>query len=408
MQKLTKNYQNYVELLTENDYILALPTNTILQNCTIDEIFILEHIMINSFDGKELQSLNGKSYEVKDKKLVQSQNKQIEVQIISRDVYYANNGASKHFGRIIISNSLDQRFFDKNYHQQSLIEDNQDLGQMSAKKVMRDPFELVQFFKQRVFFEMEENYEDFLEEIRILKENHILMKGHEHNQSKYFKRIAENLKKNLLKTDSVQEEFGRANDKDKDMAIDNFVETQYFMDQLMIDSLIYERIGSYLRRNLINMYQDEERKFNEKVKNIHRIYKGNLKRFNEIFESNFKTDITPKKSLQIFKVFFRCQIPYEMFFTLNETLMMATEEYAHLIGKSKSTIDAFALKNYLVLIIIHARDQLEKEEKQFNFLSRMLLMEHFAVNVFGFGEEYYSFVSFRDAESMILQHGSSQ
>jgi len=34
-------------------------------------------------------------------------------------------------------------------------------------------------------------------------------------------------------------------------------------------------------------------------------------------------------------------------------------------------------------------------------MSRMLLMEHFAVNVFGFGEEYYSFVSFRDAESMI-------
>ena len=47
---------------------------------------------------------------------------------------------------------------------------------------------------------MEENYEDFLEEIRCLKENHILMKGHEHNQSKYFKKIAENLKKNLLKS----------------------------------------------------------------------------------------------------------------------------------------------------------------------------------------------------------------
>jgi len=37
----------------------------------------------------------------------------------------------------------------------------------------------VQFFKQKVFFEMEEQYEDFLEEVRCLKENHILMKGHE-------------------------------------------------------------------------------------------------------------------------------------------------------------------------------------------------------------------------------------
>lgn len=63
----------------------------------------------------------------------------------------------------------------------------------------------MQFFKQRVFFEMEEDYEDFLENIRCLKDNHILMKGHENNQSKHFKKIADNLKKNLLKTDSVKE-----------------------------------------------------------------------------------------------------------------------------------------------------------------------------------------------------------
>lgn len=56
---------------------------------------------------------------------------------------------------------------------------------------------------------------------------------------------------------------------------------------------MYERIGSYLRRNLVNLYQDEERKFNEKVKNVFRIYKGNIKRFNEIFESSFKSEITP-------------------------------------------------------------------------------------------------------------------
>ena len=47
---------------------------------------------------------------------------------------------------------------------------------------------------------MEEAYEDFLEEVRCLKENHILMKGHERAQSKTFKKIAENLKKSLLKT----------------------------------------------------------------------------------------------------------------------------------------------------------------------------------------------------------------
>ncbi len=65
------------------------------------------------------------------------------------------------------------------------------------------PDRIVQFFKQKVFFEMEESYEDFLEEIRCLKENHILMKGHERAQSKNFKKIAENLRKSLLKTQSV-------------------------------------------------------------------------------------------------------------------------------------------------------------------------------------------------------------
>jgi hypothetical protein len=47
---------------------------------------------------------------------------------------------------------------------------------------------------------MEEEYEDFIEEVRCLKENHILMKGHENNQTKLFKKIGENLKKNLIKT----------------------------------------------------------------------------------------------------------------------------------------------------------------------------------------------------------------
>eukprot|EP00347_Sterkiella_histriomuscorum_P000874 403374192 len=392
MSKLTKNFQQYVELLTENDYILAIPTNEVLVNSTLDEIFILEHIFQNSSDGKEFQSLNGKTYEIRDKYIVLMPSKQVEVQIIQRDVFYAENTGSKHFNRIIISNSLDQRFYDKNLGMQLKESQQIEIQKRKDIKIMRDPFELVQFFKQKVFFEMSEYYEDFLEEIRILKENHILMKGHEHNQSKHFKKIAENLKKNLLKTESVQEQFGGVDDKIRDIAIDNFVET-----------LMYERIGAYIRRNLISMYEEEERKFNDKVKSILRLYKGSIKRFNEAFDSSFKTEITPTNSLQIFKVFFRCQIPYEMFYTLNETLMMATEEYAQLTGKQRGQIDAFELKNYLVVIIIHARDQLEKEGKPFNFLARMLLMENFTVNVFGFGEEYYSFVSFKEAESTISQ-----
>ena len=45
MHKLTKNYPSYVDLLVANDYLLALPINPILLHCSIDEIFLLEHIL---------------------------------------------------------------------------------------------------------------------------------------------------------------------------------------------------------------------------------------------------------------------------------------------------------------------------------------------------------------------------
>jgi hypothetical protein len=80
--------------------------------------------------------------------------------------------------------------------------------------------------------------------------------------------------------------------------------------------LMYERIGAYTRKNLIHMYFDEERKFNNRVASLYKIYKHNIKKFNEIMQSDFKSDFTPGKSLEIFKVFFRCQLPYEMFVSL--------------------------------------------------------------------------------------------
>jgi hypothetical protein len=77
----------------------------------------------------------------------------------------------------MISNSLDSRFFVKGLD--STLSMNSSDQQSKDLKFMRDPYEIVQFFKMRIFLEIEENYEDFLEEIRCLKENHILMKGHE-------------------------------------------------------------------------------------------------------------------------------------------------------------------------------------------------------------------------------------
>ena len=114
MQKFMKNYPTYVDLLTDNDYVLALPSSHILQGCILDELFILDHILQYSYDGKEFTTLNGKTYHIKDKKLEMASDSSIKIDILSNDVCYTDSSsATKHFKRIIISNSLDPRFYVK-------------------------------------------------------------------------------------------------------------------------------------------------------------------------------------------------------------------------------------------------------------------------------------------------------
>lgn len=48
-------------------------------------------------------------------------------------------------------------------------------------------------------------------------------------------------------------------------------------------SLIYERIGTYLRKTLIGLYEEEERKFNNKVVALYKMYNNDLKQFNNFF-----------------------------------------------------------------------------------------------------------------------------
>jgi hypothetical protein len=72
-------------------------------------------------------------------------------------------------------------------------------------------------------------------------------------------------------------------------------------------------MGAYMRKNLVKMYEEEENRLNAKMKHLYQLYKTNLKKFNEVFGAEFKSEITPGKCLKIFKVFFRCQLPYEMF-----------------------------------------------------------------------------------------------
>ena len=47
----------------------------------------------------------------------------------------------------------------------------------------------------------------------------------------------------------------------------------------------------------------------------------------------------PQTSQKILKVMHRCQLPHEMFFTLHETVKVATEELAEFFNISKGAID---------------------------------------------------------------------
>ena len=54
-----------------------------------------------------------------------------------------------------------------------------EMARKGRAKVMRDPYEFIQFFKRYVFHEVADEYHDFLEDIKLLRENHIMIKGHE-------------------------------------------------------------------------------------------------------------------------------------------------------------------------------------------------------------------------------------
>lgn len=88
-----------------------------------------------------------------------------------------------------------------------------------------------------------------------------------------------------------------------------------------------------------------------------------------------------------------------MYYALHEAILMATEELAQNLGKPKGSLDAQTLITYVVVIIIHAVQELDDK---FNLIARLLLMEHFTVRVLGMSEEFYSFVTFKEAEKCIM------
>lgn len=124
LSAIQAKYPHYIQILAdnENESILAVPPTGFFKSrsITIDADLISEHVLqFTSVDGQEMTSLSGKTYQMKgDRKLklvdqagASGKKAKIQVTVRSRDSYFA--GEDKSFKRILISNCLDQRYFDQ-------------------------------------------------------------------------------------------------------------------------------------------------------------------------------------------------------------------------------------------------------------------------------------------------------
>ena len=85
------------------------------------------------------------------------------------------------------------------------------------------------------------------------------------------------------------------------------------------ETLIYEQIGSYLLKSLVSLYLSDEIDFRQKCVKIYELHQKNLVEFNKYFSAEFPEDLLPTKSALLFKVLLKCQLPFEMYYTLHET-----------------------------------------------------------------------------------------
>lgn len=92
--------------------MLAIPPEHLFQQKSLlDEKVYLEHILEVSYDGKDFTSLSGRNYSIEgEKKLVLAENNKFQALIIQKDIAYAPDNAGT-YKRILVSNSLDPRFY---------------------------------------------------------------------------------------------------------------------------------------------------------------------------------------------------------------------------------------------------------------------------------------------------------
>jgi len=116
--------------------------------------------------------------------------------LLSSDIFYLADSPIKRF---MVSNTLDSRF----YQPLAVPDQTQDFSRPGPSihsrkpKIMRDPYEFINFFKQNVYHEVADQYHDFLEDIKDLREQHIMIKGHESKQGKLFIDIGKKFKTHI-------------------------------------------------------------------------------------------------------------------------------------------------------------------------------------------------------------------
>lgn len=173
--------------------------------------------------------------------------------------------------------------------------------------------------------------------------------------------------------------------------------------------MIYEKIGSYLLKSLASLYAEDELSFINKCEAIYQISRNDRDHFNELFNCQMPSGLTPKISAKILKVMHKCQLPHEMFYTVHETVMMATDELAEFHNTSKGAIDADQLVPYLILVLVTAFHDLYSENQdkpnpyiieknKDGFRIRLILMEYFTVHRASMGNQDYSYVTFKEVE----------
>ncbi len=105
----------------------------------------------------------------------------------------------------------------------------------------------------------------------------------------------------------------------------------------LVEVLIYERIGLFLLRQLQVAYSDDEFQFKNKCLKLAEIIELDFSYFKRQLGDNVQLEkIQPGKSAEILKIIWLCQMPYEMFHTMHETVLMAMKELSDYYNKPQN------------------------------------------------------------------------